>query len=125
MHGIYSDKQRLPNSGNTYEKLFKAMVQISSHLRANSDIKLQSGMFYFKFNQDDEPVFLFPMMLKADRPTMVLNGSIPMTFSLRYGAQAALKMARTTISNNQQQPKIVSLGKIDSLEQKSEQQPTI
>ena len=72
-------------------------------------------MFYFKFNQDDEPVLLFPMQLKADRPAVVLNGNIPMTLALKYGAQAALALAKTAISSEQQEPKQVNLGKVQCL----------
>ena len=43
-------------------------------------------MFFFKFDLDDEPVLMFAMMLKTERPVMTLNGNTPMTLSLKYGA---------------------------------------
>ena len=85
-YGMYTDKQRLPNSGYTYDKLSRAVWQIHNHAKANSDVKLQSGMFFFKFDLDDEPVLLYAMQLKTERPIMALNGSIPMTLKLKYGA---------------------------------------
>ena len=57
-----------------------------NHIKNNSDVKLQSGMFFFKFDLNDEPVLLYTMMLRTERPIMVLNGNTPMTLTLKYGA---------------------------------------
>ena len=83
---MYTDKQRLPNSGYTYDKLSRCIWQVHNHLKNNSDVKLQSGMFFFKFDTNDEPVLLYVMMLQSERPIMVLNGNTPMTLTLKYGA---------------------------------------
>ncbi len=57
--GLYTEQAVMPNSGHTYENIFKAMIEIQDHIKKNSDINRTRGNFFFKMDEKDRPVLLF------------------------------------------------------------------
>ena len=66
----------IPHQGKIYEVLLFACLELHNHIKKNSDIVVNGGTFFFKFDTKDRPFLVFAAKIKTERPIPILNANV-------------------------------------------------